>query len=212
MDATTPRQLLTEAGTNSLMRRLWREHLHRHRGRLLLVLLLTAIMATLTGLYPVVIDRAFSMFAAKDRRILYQVPALVVVITAAKAAATYGQTVLTQSLVLRTIRELQVRMFAHLTEADLARVERESPAQTRRPLHHRRCHHPRGAHPRDRRRGQRDHRARPDRLDAVAGLGAEPDRRLPVSARRPADPAASASASAVPRAACRSAWARRRVC
>ncbi len=129
MDAITPRQLLTEPGTNSLMRRLWREHLHRHRGRLLLVLLLTAIMATLTGLYPVVIDRAFSMFAAKDRRILYQVPALVVVITAAKAAATYGQTVLTQSLVLRTIRELQARMFAHLTEADLARVERESPAQ-----------------------------------------------------------------------------------
>ena len=129
MDATTPRQLLTEAGTRSLLRRLWDEHLYRHRGRLLVVLLLTAIMAALTGLYPVVIDRAFSMFAARDRRILYQVPALVVVITAAKAAATYGQTVLTQSLVLRTIRELQARMFAHLTEADLARVERESPAQ-----------------------------------------------------------------------------------
>ena len=129
MDATTPRQLLTDSGTKSLLRRLWREHLHRHRGRLLVVLALTAIMAGLTGLYPVVIDRAFSMFAARDRRILYQVPALVVIITAAKAAATYGQTVLTQSLVLRTIRELQVRMFAHLTEADLSRVERESPAQ-----------------------------------------------------------------------------------
>jgi subfamily B ATP-binding cassette protein MsbA len=129
MDATTPRQLLTTRGEESLLRRLWREHLHRHRGRLIVVLVLTALMAGLTGLYPVVIDRAFSMFAAKDRRILYQVPALVVIITACKAAATYGQTVLTQSLVLRTIRELQVRMFAHLTEADLARVERESPAQ-----------------------------------------------------------------------------------
>ncbi len=129
MDATTPRQLLSTSGKESLLRRLWREHLHRHRGRLIVVLVLTAIMAGLTGLYPVVIDRAFSMFAARDRRILYQVPALVVLITAAKAAATYGQTVLTQSLVLRTIRELQVRMFAHLTEADLARVERESPAQ-----------------------------------------------------------------------------------
>ena len=129
MDATTPRQLLAEAGSNSLLRRLWREHLHRHRGRLAVVLLLTAVMAALTGLYPVVIDRAFSMFAARDPRILYQVPILVVLITTAKAAATYGQTVLTQSLVLRTIRELQARMFAHLTEADLARVERESPAQ-----------------------------------------------------------------------------------
>jgi subfamily B ATP-binding cassette protein MsbA len=129
MDATTPLQLMSDRRSTSLLRRLWREHLHRHRGRLIVVLVLTAIMAGLTGLYPVVIDRAFSMFAARDRRILYQVPALVVLITAAKAAATYGQTVLTQSLVLRTIRELQVRMFAHLTEADLARVERESPAQ-----------------------------------------------------------------------------------
>ncbi len=129
MDARTPRQLLRGAGSDRLMRRLWREHLHRHRGRLVLVLLLTAVMAALTGLYPVVIDRAFSMFAARDQRILYQVPILVVAITTAKAAATYGQTVLTQALVLRTIRELQARMFAHLTEADLARVERESPAQ-----------------------------------------------------------------------------------
>ncbi len=113
----------------TLLRRLWREHLRRHRGRVFVVLVLTAVMAGLTALYPVVIDHAFSMFAAKDRRILYQVPALVVVITAAKAAATYGQTVLTQNLVLRTIRELQGRMFAHLTFADLARVERESPAK-----------------------------------------------------------------------------------
>ena len=129
MDATTPRALLADASANSLLRRLWHDHLRKHRGRLLLLILLTAVMAGLTGLYPVVIDRAFSMFAAKDQRILYQVPILVVAITAAKAAATYGQTVLTQSLVLRTIRELQARMFAVLTEADLSRVERESPAQ-----------------------------------------------------------------------------------
>ncbi len=132
MDAQAPNPLLgspLEASTRSLLRRLWREHLRQHRGRLVVVLVLTAAMAGLTALYPVVIDRAFSMFAARDRRILYQVPALVVLITGAKAAASYGQTVLTQSLVLRVIRELQVRMFAHLTEADLARVEREPPAQ-----------------------------------------------------------------------------------
>ncbi len=132
MDARTPTPLLKAAkadGTSALMQRLWREHLRRHRGRVIVVMVLTAAMAGLTALYPVVIDRAFSMFAAKDRRILYQVPALVVLITGLKAGATYGQTVLTQSLVLRVIRELQVRMFAHLTEADLARVEREPPAQ-----------------------------------------------------------------------------------
>ena len=129
MDASTPRSLLAEPRTTALLTRLWREHLKRHRGRLVLIFVLTALMAGLTGLYPVVIDRAFSMFAARDVRILYQVPALVVVITTLKAVTTYAQTVLTQSLVLRAIRELQARMFAHLTTADLARVERESPAK-----------------------------------------------------------------------------------
>ncbi len=129
MDASTPRALLAEPRTQALLGRLWREHLARHRGRLGTILALTAAMAGLTALYPVVIDRAFSLFAAKDVRILYQVPVLVVVITAAKAATTYAQTVMTQSLVLRAIRELQGRMFAHLSHADLARIEREAPAQ-----------------------------------------------------------------------------------
>ncbi len=110
------------------MRRLWREHIAHHRGRLGLVLLLTALMAGLTAVYPVVIQRALSMFEAHDSRILYQIPALVIAITAAKASAQYGQTVLVQQLVLVVIRELQERMFTQLVRADLTRLEREAPA------------------------------------------------------------------------------------
>ncbi len=115
--------------TRVLLGRLWREHMRRHRGRLLLILLLTVAMAGLTALYPVVIDRAFSMFTGRDQRILYQIPVLVVIVTAAKAAAQYGQNVLVQQAVLLVIRELQVRMFTHLSHADLAQIEREAPAQ-----------------------------------------------------------------------------------
>ena len=121
--------LAREDGTRALMRRLWRDQLRRHRGRLLLVLALTAVMAGLTALYPVVIQRALTMFEARDRRILYQVPLLVVAVVAAKSAAQYGQTVLLQQLVLLVVRDLQGRMFRHLAHADLARVEREAPAQ-----------------------------------------------------------------------------------
>jgi subfamily B ATP-binding cassette protein MsbA len=118
----------TELSTRAMMRRLWREHVRHHLGRLLLVLLLTALMAGLTALYPVVIEHALRMFEAHDSRILYQIPALVVAITSAKAAAQYGQTVLVQQLVLVMIMELQDRMFAQLVRADLARLEREAPA------------------------------------------------------------------------------------
>ncbi len=113
----------------ALLRRLWRDDVKRHRGRLLTVLVLTVLMAGLTGLYPLVIQRALDMFAAHDPRILYQVPALVVIITAAKAAAQYGQTIAVQNLVLIVIRGLQGQMFGHLIEADIARIEREAPAQ-----------------------------------------------------------------------------------
>ena len=115
--------------TFELLGRLWREHLVHHKARLLLVTALTLLMAAATALYPVVINHAFVMFTNHDRRILYQIPVLVIAITGLKAIAQYFQNVQVQQVVLLVIRELQDRMFAHLTRADLARMEREAPAQ-----------------------------------------------------------------------------------
>ncbi|HTI81519.1 MAG TPA: ABC transporter ATP-binding protein [Acetobacteraceae bacterium] len=131
MDAITQHVAETSGGdsTRALLVRLWREHIRHHKPRLALVLVLTALMAGTTALYPVVIDHAFQMFTDRDRRILYQIPALVVVITSIKAAAQYFQSVQVQQVVLLVIREVQMRMFSHLTYADLARLEREAPAQ-----------------------------------------------------------------------------------
>ena len=135
MDATNPAlppdaaSRDTTGGTWGPLRRLWRDDVAGHRGRLATVLVLTVVMAGLTGLYPLVISRALDMFTAHDPRILYQVPALVVAITAGKAAAQYGQTTSVQQLVLLVIRGLQNRMFGHLVDADIARIEREAPAQ-----------------------------------------------------------------------------------
>ena len=131
MDAATPFAALNAKrnSTRALLVRLWRDHVRHHKLRLLLVLVLTGLMAGTTALYPVVIDHAFQMFTNHDRRILYQIPALVLAITSVKAAAQYFQNVQVQQMVLLVIRELQGRMFAHLARADLARLEREAPAQ-----------------------------------------------------------------------------------
>ncbi len=125
----TPRANRRRDRSFDLLGRLWREHLIHHKARLALVTALTLLMAGTTALYPVVINHAFDMFTARDQRILYQIPVLVVAITSVKAAAQYFQNVQVQQVVLLVIRELQERMFAHLTHADLARMERESPAQ-----------------------------------------------------------------------------------
>src|SRR5579872_6619684 len=131
MDAAIPRIDLKPGreSTRVLLSRLWREHVSHHKPRLVLVLVLTALMAGTTALYPVVIDHAFQMFTDRDRRILYQIPMLVLVITSIKAAAQYFQNVQVQQVVLLVIRGLQGRMFSHLAHADLARLEREAPAQ-----------------------------------------------------------------------------------
>jgi ATP-binding cassette, subfamily B, bacterial MsbA len=130
MDAVAaPHASPVSESTRDLLRRLWTEHVSRYRYRLLAVLLLTGLMAGATALYPVVIDHAFAMFTRKDPRILYQVPVLVLAITSVKALAQYFQSVQVQRLVLLIIRDMQSRMFAHLARADLARLERESPAQ-----------------------------------------------------------------------------------
>ncbi|HEX3349638.1 MAG TPA: ABC transporter ATP-binding protein [Acetobacteraceae bacterium] len=130
MDAQTPRQVLRpdRETTRALVGRLWREYIARHRGTIVVIVVLTLILAGAQALYPVVIQRAISMFEARDQRILYQVPVLVVCLMTIKAAAQYFQTILVQKLVLRVIRALQARMFRHLVRADIAQLERESPA------------------------------------------------------------------------------------
>ena len=116
-------------GTRPLMLRLWREHVTRYKARLALVLLFSAAMAGATALYPVVLQQAGIMFSRQDVRLAWVIPLAIVGVTLLKATTQYFQNVLSQQLVLLVVRDLQKRMFAHLTCTDLSRVEREAPAQ-----------------------------------------------------------------------------------
>ncbi|HET6606231.1 MAG TPA: ABC transporter ATP-binding protein [Rhodopila sp.] len=112
-----------------LMRRLWREQVSHHKGRVVLVLILSGAMAGATALYPLVLQYAGNLYSTKNAALAYQIPVLVILVTLLKALTWYFQSVQSQKLVLLTIRGLQERMFRHLTHTDLARVEREAPAQ-----------------------------------------------------------------------------------
>ena len=115
--------------TRALLLRLWRDHVRHFKGRLVLVLALSAAMAGATALYPLVLQYAGILFTRADARIAWQIPLLVIAVTTLKAVTQYFQNVQSQQLVLLVIRALQDRMFAHLTRADLSRIEREAPAQ-----------------------------------------------------------------------------------
>ena len=123
-----PRKIDPNA-TSPLLLRLWREQVSHYKARLAVVLLLSAAMAGATALYPLVIQYAGILFTKGDTAIGWTIPAMIVGVTILKALTQYFQNVQSQQMVLLVIRDLQQRMFAHLTGTDLARLEREAPAQ-----------------------------------------------------------------------------------
>ncbi|MBL7590193.1 ABC transporter permease, partial [Escherichia coli] len=55
-------------------------------------------------------------------------PLVVIVVTATRGFALYGQTVLTNRVVTRVEADMQSALYSHLIDSDLAQLGRESPA------------------------------------------------------------------------------------
>lgn len=115
--------------TRALTLRLWRNYMRQHRAGIALALFCTLALAGFTALYPLVIQQAFDLFTEGDERIVWLVPPAIIVLTACKAAAQYGQAVSVQAVVLRVIEAIQNDLFRALTRADLAVISREAPAR-----------------------------------------------------------------------------------
>ncbi|MCE4222654.1 ATP-binding cassette domain-containing protein [Methylobacterium sp. C25] len=122
------RRPLLRGDTLPLLGRLWREWMAPHRATLAAVLVLIAIVGAATGLYPTLIKAAFDAFDAKDQRALIYGPFVVIAVTAVRGFALYGQTVLTNRVVTQVEADMQAALYAHLIEADMAQLGRESAA------------------------------------------------------------------------------------
>jgi len=119
---------LLRGDTIPLVRRLWREWMRPHAGTLAIVLLLVALVAGATGLYPVLIKAAFEAFTAKDERAILLAPIFVIVVTSVKGFSLLALTILTNRVVTRIEADMQTALYGHLIDADLAQLGRESPA------------------------------------------------------------------------------------
>ncbi len=115
--------------TRALLRRLWSAYVGHHRKGIAVALVCTVAVAAMTALYPVVIQQSFDLFTAGREDLLWAIPIVIVVVTALKALAQFGQAVAIQSVVLRVIEAVQNDLFRALTRADLAVVAREAPAR-----------------------------------------------------------------------------------
>ncbi len=106
--------------------RLWRRFVRPHQGLLLLALPLMVVVAAATSAYPLLISFAFKLLEAGDPRILTLIPLGFIGFALTKALALYGQILLTNALALRTVRDLQSAMFAHVQDMDIAQLNQDA--------------------------------------------------------------------------------------
>jgi subfamily B ATP-binding cassette protein MsbA len=112
--------------TRALVLRFFREMVRPDLARLVVTLVLMAVVAGVTGLYPLAIDYAFELLAERDPRAAWLLPPLVVGLTALKGGALYAQMISLNTFLQRIGVRFRNALFAHLMRADLSRLMRDA--------------------------------------------------------------------------------------
>ncbi len=100
------------------------------RWRILVyALVLTGLLAAVTGLYPMVIKYAFDSLVKGEMAPLPLVLAAIVGATAARAILLYMHAVTANRIVLKMTTDIQKAALAHLINADYARLTRDTPGR-----------------------------------------------------------------------------------
>lgn len=114
--------------TLPIFKRLWREWVRPYKGQLLLILGMVILIAATTSLYPVLVKMALDAFSDKSREVILLAPVFIIVVTALKGFSMLGQTVLTNRVVSQIEADMQIKLYSHLIDGDLAQINRESAA------------------------------------------------------------------------------------
>ncbi len=112
-------QDLGKETTGYLLRRLWRDWMRQHLARIVAAVSLMLVVAASSAAYPKLIETSINMLEEKNRNVLWIMPVTILLVTFIKGMASYGQSVLSQSVALKVINAIQKEMFAHLMRSDL---------------------------------------------------------------------------------------------
>lgn len=121
------RRMKLDRATWGLLDRFLREWIWPRWRQLALALVLTGLLAAATGAYPMIIKVSFDTLMQGHTATLPFVLAAIVGITAARSLVLYAHAVTTNRIVLRMTTDIQRTAFAHLVNADFARLSRDSP-------------------------------------------------------------------------------------
>ena len=124
-----PVKLAFNERARGILHRFVRDWIWPSRARVALALLYTAGLAATTGGYPLIIKHSFDTLMTPGSDVLPLVLTAIVIVTAARGLFLYLHQVTTQGIVLRLITNIQQTAFAHLVNADYARITRETTGQ-----------------------------------------------------------------------------------
>jgi len=114
---------------SSLFGRLWREYVSRYLGDIGLLIPALALVAAAGVSYALILKYTTDGVTARDATIVFWAPIAVLIATGVRALALWAQAVLSQSIALKVLRDLQGAMFAKLMDVDFARHAREEPGR-----------------------------------------------------------------------------------
>lgn len=108
-----------------LLTRLWRDFVARYALDIFALAPVLALVAASGVSYALILKYATDNIQAGNLQGITLVPIAVIIATSVRAAAIWGQAVLSQGLALKVLRDLQNAMFAKIMSVDFARFGRE---------------------------------------------------------------------------------------
>ncbi|MGE5766798.1 MAG: ABC transporter ATP-binding protein [Bacteroidota bacterium] len=119
---------LRDEHTKVLVRRLVRDYVAEHKGRILLALLGMTIVAGTTAAFTQLIKPVVNeIFIAREAALLYPIALATVAVFALRGFAAYSQAVLMSYVGHRVVAKIQQQLFDKLIGADLAFFHHNSP-------------------------------------------------------------------------------------
>jgi subfamily B ATP-binding cassette protein MsbA len=115
--------------TRGLFSRLWRDYVSRYASDFTLLVPALALVAAAGVSYALILKYTTDGVANDHPEVVFLAPIAVLVATSLRAFGMWAQAVLSQSLALKVLRDLQGAMFAKLMTVDFARHAREEPGK-----------------------------------------------------------------------------------
>jgi subfamily B ATP-binding cassette protein MsbA len=124
-----PRTLALDEHQRGLLKRFLSDWVYPRWRELIIAMILTALLAAVTGAYPMIIKASFDMLMKDQTGMLPYVLGAIIGATALRSILLYAQTVETNRIVMRLTTDMQRVGFAHLITSDFARLSRETPGR-----------------------------------------------------------------------------------